>query len=320
MHNNNPDGLDSSGDIDGILNEVIKSLSKDQKELPCKLFYNDKGSELFEEISELDEYYLTRTEISILNDNIEEISEYIGKDVIVVELGSGSSRKIRILLDNLKNIVAYVPVDISKNFLIESAERLAREYNDLRIIPLVADYTRPFTFPEIDLDFNRMVLYYPGSTIGNFDPDKAVKFLKNLSKHFGKKSGLLIGFDLKKDSSIIERAYNDGQGVTASFNLNILNNINNTLGADFDLDKWKHKAFYNKDKGRIEMHLMSLEDQEVRLNGTNINFRKNETIHTENSYKFSVEEFEGLVGNFYSLKNYWTDSSENFAVCFFETK
>ncbi|MGI9533697.1 MAG: L-histidine N(alpha)-methyltransferase, partial [Thermodesulfobacteriota bacterium] len=164
------------------------------------------------------------------------------------------------------------------------------------------------------------VLYYPGSTIGNFDPDKAVKFLKNLSIHFGRQSGLLIGFDLKKDSAIIEKAYNDRKGVTANFNLNILNNINNTLDADFDLDKWQHKAFYNKNKGRIEMHLMSLEDQEVRLNGTNINFRKNETIHTENSYKFSVEEFETLIGDFYSLKNYWTDNSENFAVCFFEAK
>ena len=320
MDTNSSSSLDSSIDQDGILNEVIKSLSKDQKELPCKLFYNEHGSKLFEEISELDEYYLTRTEISILNENIDDIAECIGENTVIVELGSGSSKKIRILLDNLKNVAAYVPVDISENFLIESPKKLSDEYNDLKIIPVVADYTRPFTFPKINLNINRIVSYYPGSTIGNFDPDKAVEFLKNISTLCGKKSGLLIGIDLKKDATIIENAYNDRRGVTARFNLNILNNINNTLDADFDLSKWQHKAFYNESEGRIEMHLKSLEDQFVRLNGTNIEFRKDETIHTENSYKYSVKEFESLIDEFYKLKNYWTDKLENFAVCFFEAK
>ena len=320
MHNNTPDNTGPSNEPDGLFSEVIKSLSKDQKELPCKLFYNDHGSKLFERISELDEYYLTRTEISILNENIEEITECIGENIVIVELGSGSSKKIRILLDNLKNIVAYVPVDISKNFLIDSVEKLAREYTGLKIIPVVADYTRPFKFPEIDLNFNRVVSYYPGSTIGNFDPEKAGEFLENISTLSGNQGGLLIGIDLKKDPAIIEKAYNDGKGVTAQFNLNILNNINDSLGADFDLNKWQHKAFYNDSKGRLEMHLKSLEDQLVRVNGTNIRFRKDETIHTENSYKYSIEEFKALIDDFYNLKSYWTDSSRNFAVCYFETK
>ena len=163
------------------------------------------------------------------------------------------------------------------------------------------------------------MIYYPGSTIGNFDPDKAANFLKNVSTLGGKKNGLLIGIDLKKKAEIIEKAYNDKKGVTAEFNLNILKNINYTLGANFDLEKWQHKAFYNKDEGRIEMHLISLENQVVSLNGTDISFRKNETIHTENSYKFSVEQFEDLIKGFYTLKNCWTDRSKKFAVCYFES-
>jgi len=320
MHNNASQNFSPAEDPDGILNEVIKSLSKKQKELPCKLFYNEQGSKLFEQISELDEYYLTRTEISILNENIDEIADVIGENSVIVELGSGSSRKIRILLDNLKNIAAYVPVDISKNFLIESVEKLAKEYIDLTIIPVVADYTRPFTFPEIRLDFNKIVSYYPGSTIGNFDPEKAVEFLKNISIFCGSGSGLLIGIDLKKDSDVIENAYNDKKGITASFNLNILNNINETIGTNFDTEKWQHNAFYNDELGRIEMHLKSLEEQVVSVNGADISFKKNETIHTENSYKYTVSEFKSLIEEFYILKNYWTDNSEKFAVCYFEVK
>ena len=320
MHDNLQESSGPTNQSDVLFAEVINALSKEQKELPCKLFYNEHGSKLFEEISELEEYYLTKTEIFILNENIEEIAECIGENVVIVELGSGSSRKIRILLDNLKNIVSYVPVDISRNFLIESAEKLSGEYNDLKIVPVVADYTRPFNFPEIDLKYSRIVSYYPGSTIGNFDPEKAGEFLKNISTLCGKQSGLLIGIDLKKDPEIIEKAYNDRKGVTAEFNLNILKNINSSLEADFDISKWQHKAFYNEGKGRMEMHLKSLEDQQVKVNGTNINFRKNETIHTENSYKYSVEEFESLIGGFYDLKFYWTDNLRNFAVCFFEAK
>lgn len=165
---------------------------------------------------------------------------------------------------------------------------------------------------------NKIICYYPGSTIGNFVPEKSVEFLKNIATLCGRKSGLLIGIDLKKNKTTIEKAYNDEKGLTAKFNLNILNNLNNILNTDFNLNNWKHEAFYNEDKGRLEMHLKSLQNQFVELNGTAFKFKKGETIHTENSYKFSIEEFEKLIDDFYTLKNYWTDQSQKFAVCFFE--
>ena len=319
MQNNTEDILVPENS-DSVLKEIIQSLSKSQKELSCKFFYDEHGSKLFEQISELDEYYLTRTEISILNDNINEISGDVGEDALILELGSGSSRKIRILLDNFKSVAAYFPVDISREFLLYSAEQLSRDYGDLKIIPIIADYTRPFTIPGHDIPYNKIVAYYPGSTIGNFTKDQAGNFLKNISELCGKGSGLLIGIDLKKESEVLEKAYNDGKGVTAEFNLNILKNMNSTYGTNFKINKWKHIAFYNEEHGRVEMHLQSLEEQSVRVNGTSITFKKDETIHTENSYKYSIEEFEGLIKEFYSLQNVWSDPGNKFAVCYFEAK
>ena len=194
-----------------VLNEIIQSLSKSQKELSCKFFYDEQGSKLFEQISELDEYYLTRTEISILNDNIDEISTAVGENALILELGSGSSRKIRILLDNFKSIAGYFPVDISREFLLYSSEQLSRDYADLKIVPIVADYTRRFTIPAHDIPYKKIVAYYPGSTIGNFTKDQAGNFLENVSGLCGKGSGLLIGIDLKKEPEILEKAYNDVQ-------------------------------------------------------------------------------------------------------------
>lgn len=317
---NNTEDIIKSGSSEGVLNEIIRSLSKSQKELSCKFFYDEQGSILFEQISELEEYYLTRTEISILNNNIEKISDTVGEEALILELGSGSSRKIRILLDNFKKVAAYIPVDISREFLLQSAKNLGEEYKDLKIIPIVADYTRPFTIPEFKMPYSRLVAYYPGSTIGNFTKEQAGKFLKNISGLCGPKSGLLIGFDLKKESEILEKAYNDGKGITAEFNLNILKNINANFGTNFEINKWKHIAFYNEKQGRVEMHLKSLEDQSVRLNGTSISFKKDETIHTENSYKYSIEEFKEMIEDFYSLKNVWSDPGNKFAVCYFEAK
>lgn len=319
MQNNTEDIIkpDSS---EGVLNEIIQSLSKSQKELSCKFFYDEQGSILFEQISELEEYYLTRTEISILNNNIENISDTVGEEALILELGSGSSRKIRILLDNFKRVAAYIPVDISREFLLQSAKKLGQEYENLKIIPIVADYTRPFTIPDFEMPYSRLVAYYPGSTIGNFTKDQARKFLKNISALCGPKSVLLIGIDLKKESEILEKAYNDGKGVTAEFNLNILKNMNSTFGTNFEINKWKHIAFYNEEHGRVEMHLQSLEEQSVRLNGTSITFKKDETIHTENSYKYSIEEFKDMIEPFYSLKNVWSDPGNKFAVCYFEAK
>lgn len=317
---NNTDEIAVSDSLEGILNEIIQSLSKSQKELSCKFFYDEHGSKLFEQISELEEYYLTRTEISILNNNIKQISDAVGIKVLILELGSGSSRKIRILLDNFKSVAAYIPVDISKKFLLHSAGRLSKEYSDLKIIPVIADYTRPFTIPEFKMPYSKIVAYYPGSTIGNFTREQAQYFLNNIAELCGKKSGLLIGIDLKKEPKILEKAYNDRKGITAEFNLNILKNMNSSFGTNFEIDKWKHIAFYNEEHGRVEMHLQSLEEQSVRVNGTSILFKKDETIHTENSYKYSLDEFEEMIGDFYSLKKVWSDPGNKFAVCYFESK
>ena len=317
---NNTEDLTFPVSSEGNLNEIILSLSKSQKELSCKFFYDEHGSKLFEQISELEEYYLTRTEISILNNNIKDISDAVGEEVLILELGSGSSRKIRILLDNFKSIAAYIPVDISKEFLLYSAEKLSEEYSNLQIIPVVADYTTPFTIPEFKMSYSTIVAYYPGSTIGNFTREKAQYFLNNIAGLCGEKSGLLIGIDLKKEPGMLEKAYNDTKGITAEFNLNILKNINSSFGTNFKINKWKHIAFYNEERGRVEMHLQSLEEQSVRVNGTSILFKKDETIHTENSYKYSIEEFEEMIEDFYSLRNVWSDPGNKFAVCYFEAK
>jgi len=305
---------------ESILEEVIDSLDMPQKKLPCKLFYDKHGSYLFDLISTQDEYYITRTEISILKDNIEEISEFIGdNNPVLIELGSGSNKKIRIILDNIPAPSAYIPVDISEEY-INKAERLRDDYPELKIIPILADYTKPFSLPELNFDYERITVYYPGSTIGNFEPGKAREFLKRIANMCGSGSGILVGFDLKKDPNILENAYNDKSGVTAEFNLNILRNLNNTLGSNFDLGKWSHLAFYNTDHGRIEMHLKSLYDQKVRLDGRVFSFRRNETIHTENSYKYSIDDFSSMVVDFYSIEKFWMDTENKFCMLYMIAK
>ena len=229
-------------------------------------------------------------------------------------LGSGSSVKIRLLLDNLRKPAAYVPIDISEEHLMHSVAALAEEYPGLRILPVSADYTQPFDFPDFNFGYSNKVIYYPGSTIGNFSPEYAGSFLKNIAAMAGRGSGLLIGVDLKKDPDILDSAYNDSRGVTAEFNLNILERLNREVGANFDTSRWKHHAFYNEEEGRIEMHLVSASDQRVRLNGSRIGFRKGETILTEYSYKYTVEEFSDLLSDSFSLKTVWTDLDRNFSI------
>lgn len=302
-----------------IIEEVIDSLSKPQKKLSCKFFYDEKGSDLFEEIVAQDEYYLGRTEISIMNDNIKEISEIIGEKSVVIEPGSGSGNKIKILLDNLKSPAAYVPIDISESYVRESANTLSKNYPSIRILPIIADYTSEFKLPDFKFDMEKLVVYYPGSTIGNFRPDEARDFLAKIANMCGKNNYLLIGVDLKKDRKVLESAYNDKKGVTAEFNLNILANLNSLIDADFTLQKWSHKAFFNEKESRMEMHLESMEKQLVNINGYTVNFDKGETIHTENSYKYRVEDFCDLVCNDYQLNKYWTDDDSKFAVLLFES-
>ncbi|MGD8306590.1 MAG: L-histidine N(alpha)-methyltransferase [Ignavibacteria bacterium] len=302
-----------------VLQEVINGLSKPQKSLPSKYFYDERGSQLFDEICILDEYYPTRTELKILSDNINEIISNFGDESVLVELGSGSSVKIRLLIDHLPTLAAYIPVDISTNHLLNSAENLKADHPELVIHPLIADYTKEFSLPEIKEHYRTIDAFYPGSTIGNFTPEEARQFLGRIAKTCGKNSRLLIGVDLKKNVKILNAAYNDSKNVTAEFNLNILNNINNLVSADFNLDKFTHHAFYNEVEGRIEMHLISKEKQSVHIDDHTFDFEKDETILTEYSYKYTLDEFAELARGIYNVENVWVDESNLFSVQFLRT-
>ena len=299
---------------DEILSEVKEGLLKEPKQLPSKLFYDERGSALFDLICELDEYYPTRTEIQILQDNIEEIGSLLGEGTLLIELGSGSSTKIRLLLDHIPGLAGYVPIDISAEHLIQSSTSLKNEYPALNIYPLAADYTKDFELPLIKNTYDHIAAYYPGSTIGNFKPEEARDFLKRIAKIIGKNGGMIIGVDLKKDKKIIEAAYNDKKGVTAEFNLNMLSHINDELNSDFDITRFSHLAFYNELKGRIEMHLISKENQKVRLNGSYVKFDRGEDILTEYSYKFSIEDFANLVSDIFEVRKVWTDKNNLFSI------
>lgn len=306
-----------SDEVSILYRDVIHGLTKDQKQLPSKYFYDERGSDLFEQICELDEYYPTDCEMEIMRSDIDEITEMLGENVQLIELGSGSSMKTRLLLDHSKNLAMYVPVDISGAFLQEIANQLREEYPDLMIHPVAADYTSPFDIPESD-SVRKKVVYYPGSTIGNFTRERAASFLNTVGENLSAGDGLLIGVDLKKEIGILEAAYNDSKGVTADFNKNILLRLNRELGTDFDIKKFQHRAFYNSKEGRIEMHLESLADQSVKINGTLVSFEKGETIHTENSHKYTIEEFEEIAGDYFERQKTWTDKRGYFSVHYFE--
>ena len=299
---------------ENLLAEVTEGLQKLQKQLPCKLFYDERGSALFDQICELEEYYLTRTEMTIMNKYIDEISACLSKKCLLIELGSGSSKKIRLLLEHLEEPAGYVPVDISAEHLMKSVTTLAKDYPQLKIVPVYADYTQPLDLPYFNLPWSHKVIYYPGSSIGNFTPKEATTFLKLIARIADKTGGLLIGVDLKKERSVLEAAYNDKNGITAEFNLNILRRLNHELDADFDLAQWRHYAFYNSSEGRIEMHLTSLRNQYVHINNNEIFFKKGERILTEYSYKYTLEDFEQLVSDVFKVKHVWTDDDGKFSV------
>jgi dimethylhistidine N-methyltransferase len=298
-----------------FLAEVISGLRKPQKELPSKYFYDERGSALFERICTLGEYYIPGTEASIMEANIEEMVELIGPRVQLIEYGSGDCTKVRLLLDHLRDVVAYLPIDISQEQLVRESEDLASQYPDLEILPVCADYTSDFRLPEPKRWSERTVVYFPGSTIGNFDPIPAKKFLEHIAGVCEVGGGLLIGVDLKKDPVILHRAYNDSKGVTAAFNLNLLRRINNELDADFETDAFEHSAFYNPKEGRVEMHLISLKEQVVHIADHSIYFAPGESIWTESSYKFSPDEFEQLAATAgFRVKQVWTDKRQMFSV------
>lgn len=294
--------------------DVIAGLSTDLKRLPPKYFYDSEGSRLFECITTLPEYYPTRTEIAILQAHAGDIAALIPAGAALIEFGAGSCRKTRIVFDAAPQLAAFVPVDISGEFLRQQSANLRKLYPQLPIHPVVADIGTPFALPRAVAGAPR-VGFFPGSTIGNFEPPEACAFLRQAAAILGSGAIFVVGVDLIKDAVILNAAYNDAAGVTARFNLNLLAHINRALGADFDLDCFAHRAFYNRARNRIEMHLASLKRQKVKLCGATIAFRAGETIHTENSYKYSVESFGALArGAGWTPLAVWTDANNLFSV------
>jgi dimethylhistidine N-methyltransferase len=295
--------------------DVLAGLRKTPKQLPCKYFYDSRGSELFDRICLLEEYYLTRSEMAIMDKFAPEMGAQIGPGAMLVEYGSGSSVKTRYLLDALDNPAAYVGVDVSGRHLEAAARELARDYPKIEILSVCADFTRDFALPVSKQPPTHVAAYFPGSTIGNFEPAQAVELLARIARLCGKDGGLLIGVDLKKDEAIIEAAYNDRLGVTAQFNLNLLHRINRELGADIDVDRFTHQARYNRELGRIEMYLVSQVDQTITIGKENITFAAGETICTEYSHKYTVDEFASIAAAVgLVLHKEWTDVDRSFAV------
>lgn len=294
--------------------DVISGLSRKQKSIPPKYFYDERGSALFESITRTREYYPTRTELSILETRGREIAQHVPAGAALLEFGSGSSAKIRALLRALDKLQVYVPVDISPEFLAAEASDLRKDFLHLTVLPVAADFTQPFALPAAASNRPRAG-FFPGSTIGNFEPRDAGKFLRHAANVLGKSSLFIVGVDLVKDEQILNDAYNDAEGVTAAFNLNLLARMNRELGADFDLAAFEHRAFFNTRLSRIEMHLESTRAQRVSVCGRSFDFAEGETIHTECSYKYTLPGFAALARNHgWSTAQSWTDPDEFFSV------
>ena len=299
----------------GMRAEISAGLSRPQKEIPPKYFYDKRGCALFDAICRLEEYYPTRAELAIMRAHSRAIARLLGPGCALIEVGCGNSEKTRLLLAALKP-KAFVPIDIAREQLMTSCEALAPAFPRMAIIALRADFARPIALPGAALrGARRRVLYFPGSTIGNFTPGEARDFLARWARQLGKNGGALIGVDLKKDSAVLDAAYNDARGVTAEFNLNVLRHINRRLGADFDSAVFRHRAFYDAADGRIEMHLESLKTQRVTIGGRAFEFARGETIHTENSYKYTVGEFQDLARTSgFEPRQFWTDDDGLFSL------
>jgi dimethylhistidine N-methyltransferase len=302
-----------------FLGDVVAGLSANLRTLPCKYFYDERGAALFQKICELPEYYVTRTEIDILDRNRAEIASQLGPDIQLIGLGTGAGTKTRILIEALENPAVYIPVDISEKQLRESTALFRKIFPNLEILPVCADYLQPVVLPSARHKPARNIVYFPGSTIGNFEPHEAIEFLRRIW-NVCRGGGLLIGVDLKKDQQVLEAAYNDRAGVTAQFNLNLLERVNRELGADFDLEQWRHRAIYNSDAGRIEMYLISEIDQFVHLDEHKFHFRRGDKIVTEFSYKYAPDEFATLARKAgFEFIRMWTDEARLFGVFYFVT-
>jgi dimethylhistidine N-methyltransferase len=301
--------------------DVMAGLSSRPRTLPYKYFYDAHGAALFQKICELPEYYPTRTELEILNSYAKEMAAQFGQGIELIGLGTGAGTKTRILIEQLQAPVAYVPVDISSEQLERSTTLFRKVFPALEILPVCADYLEPVELPSPTRIPARKVVYFPGSTFGNFEPGDATNFLRRIANLCGRGGGLLIGVDLRKDRHVIERAYNDSAGVTAQFNLNLLARINRELGGDFDLNQWRHSAVYNSGQGRVEICLISETDQTVRIEDREFEFQAGEKITTEYSYKHTPEGFIELAANAgFQFAQMWTDDRHWFGVFYFTVK
>jgi L-histidine N-alpha-methyltransferase len=310
-----PASLPAKRVADELTDNALDGLRQSPKQLSPVWFYDELGSTLFDSICELPEYYVTRTEVQIMQDHISEIAQALGPRVALIEYGSGSSLKTRLLLDRLENLASYVPIDISRDYLLETARTLANDYPTLQITPVVADFTQPFDLPVEIAAAQRRVVYFPGSTLGNFERAQAVRVLSGMRTLIGRRGAVLIGIDLKKDPQILERAYDDAAGVTARFNLNALRHINRELGADFDLTAFEHRALWNEDQSRIEMHLVSKRDQVVHLGDEEVAIGRDEHLRTECCHKYTLEGFAELAAEAdLAVSTVWTDSERQFSI------
>ncbi len=309
------DFIDRKPQLSSFEQEILAGLAASPKSLEPKFFYDVEGSRLFEQICEVPEYYPTRTEMAILETYADAIKKQVGDNAVLIEFGSGNSQKIRLLLDKLMPD-AYLAIEISREQLLVACAELSELYPHLPITAICADYSLPLDLPVIESAHDaRRVAFFPGSTIGNFTPESALQFLTNIRQAVGANGGLLIGVDMKKDQEVLNAAYNDQAGVTAAFNLNLLRRINQELGADFDLVSFKHHAFYNEAMGRIEMHLVNQRKQRVRIKDRMFRFEEGESIHTENSYKYTVEEFRSLARQAgFGAGAVWVDRDQLFSV------
>ena len=297
--------------------EIIDGLSAEKKRISPKYFYDERGSQLFDEITRLPEYYLTNTELRIMRDNIDDIVALVGKQASLIEFGSGSSLKTRVLLEHLTELAAYVPVDISAEHLHTSAAELRAEFPHIDILPVVADFTKEFDLPSPMVMPVRNVVYFPGSTIGNFEHNVAMDLLRVMHHEAGKNGALLIGVDLQKDPQVIEDAYNDSAGVTAEFNLNMLKHLNRNYGASFNTSEFEHRANYDEDKGRVVIELISQTDQTFEVGNTTFEIADGEAILTEYSHKYTLSGFAAMAEEVgFNVEKTWTDPDQLFSVQF----
>jgi len=306
---------------DSLTQDVLAGLKKSPKELSPVWFYDELGSFLFDSICELPEYYITRTELQIMREHAAEMAASLGPDTALIEFGSGTSMKTRLLLDHLEMPRAYVPVDIAREHLLDAAGTLARDYPHLRVIPVCADFTQPFDLPANVAVARRRAVYFPGSTLGNFNNDQARQLLKRMRQIIGRNGAVLIGIDLRKDPHVLERAYDDSAGVTAEFNLNALRHVNRELGADFDLDAFEHLATWVENDSRIEMHLVSKRDQVVHLGGESVRIARGEHLRTEYCHKYTLDAFANLAGTAgLAVQRVWMDPQEQFSIQLLEPR